>query len=271
MAERDRDIWAGELALGPLDGDERRAAEALRARDREFAHLVELWERRLAPLGEALEPVAPPDTLWERIGAVLARNGDRPQSTKVAQDGDVAARLAELARRERLWRRMSLASAALTIALAVLVFATIGPPWPFGQGGVRPRSIGSEQTAGGSHISDHRPYVALLMGKDGRPAYLITVTVDPPRMRVRNLGTRPPPKMAHELWLVPKEKGQPALTLGIIGPKREDVLAMPRDRMPDKITPGTQLAVSLEPEGGAPSGRSMGPILFAGELLPAMP
>lgn len=58
----------------------------------------------------------------------------------------------------------------------------------------------------------------------------------------------------YELWLIPE--GEAAISMGLV---REGDLTIPLDTLP----PGTTLAVTLEPEGGSPTGVATGPILVA--------
>ena len=70
-AYNERDGLAAEYVLGTLEAVARREAEALAARDPAFAELVAEWERRLAPLAEDIQPVAPPTGLLARIENIL--------------------------------------------------------------------------------------------------------------------------------------------------------------------------------------------------------
>lgn len=58
----------------------------------------------------------------------------------------------------------------------------------------------------------------------------------------------------YELWLIPE--GQGAVSIGLV---RDETLTIPLDALPE----GTTLAVTLEPEGGSPTGTATGPILVA--------
>ena len=63
---------AAEYALGTLRG---RARERMRRRlreDDELARAVAAWEARLAPMTQAVRPVAPPARVWRRIENQLA-------------------------------------------------------------------------------------------------------------------------------------------------------------------------------------------------------
>ena len=70
-AYNERDGLAAEYVLGTLEAVARREAEALAARNPAFAELVAEWERRLAPLAEDIQAVAPPAGLLARIENIL--------------------------------------------------------------------------------------------------------------------------------------------------------------------------------------------------------
>ncbi|MDI3336879.1 anti-sigma factor [Defluviimonas aestuarii] len=63
----DDDVLAAEYVLHLLDDDERRAFEARLATDRELQVRVWSWEKRLSPLSDAIEVVAPSKTLRSRV------------------------------------------------------------------------------------------------------------------------------------------------------------------------------------------------------------
>ena len=69
-----RDKLAAEYALGTLRG---RARERMRRRlrdDAELARAVAGWEARLAPMMQAVRPVAPPARVWRKIEKDLQFN-----------------------------------------------------------------------------------------------------------------------------------------------------------------------------------------------------
>lgn len=63
-----------------------------------------------------------------------------------------------------------------------------------------------------------------------------------------------------ELWALPP--GQPAQSLGLVAPTGMTTL-----RLPQGLTGVPQLAVTLEPPGGAPGGKATGPILMSGKVV----
>jgi anti-sigma-K factor RskA len=61
------------------------------------------------------------------------------------------------------------------------------------------------------------------------------------------------------------------MTLGLVGTGAYAMMDAPAEIDRNMLEKGVQLAVSLEPEGGSPAGKSMGPIMFAGLLMKQTP
>ena len=68
----DIDGLAAEYVLGTLDGAERAEVAARRQREDDLDTAIGAWERRLAPLAEAVSPVRPTAGLFQEIEARLA-------------------------------------------------------------------------------------------------------------------------------------------------------------------------------------------------------
>jgi anti-sigma-K factor RskA len=105
----DRDLLAGEFALGVLEGGDLEEAERLMATDPDFARAVDRWRERLNPLARLTAPVTPPADLWRRIEASIGGN------------------VVPL-RRIRTWQAATLASLAVAASLAA--FMLIRQPEP---------------------------------------------------------------------------------------------------------------------------------------------
>ena len=105
----DRDLLAGEFALGVLEGDDLMETERLMVTDPSFAQAVDAWRERLNQLSHLPKPMPPPADLWRRIEASTGAN--------VIQ-----------LRRVRVWQVSTLASLALAASLAA--FMLIRPPEP---------------------------------------------------------------------------------------------------------------------------------------------
>ena len=66
-----------------------------------------------------------------------------------------------------------------------------------------------------------------------------------------------------ELWLIPK--GEKPHSLGLIDPNRPLKVEVPKELL-DRVNADAILAVSLEPEGGSPTGQPTGPVIANGKL-----
>ena len=231
--DEEREGLAAEFVLGTLSAAER-ADMAFRLRaDPELKRAVESWEARLSPLNETAAPVDPPHGLQERI--------DRRIAELSSGGGEVVL----LHRQLRGWQTVSLVTGAVAAALAA--FIVIRPPAPGGPGGA------SSQ------------YVAVLQSEGPGPAFIAAVDLDRGLISVRRVEARGQSGKSFELWAVGGGREKPE-SLGII----EDSLKTPVARLrPDAgmDIASTVFAVSLEPQGGSPTGQPTGPVLFTGKLV----
>lgn len=226
----DREGLAAEYALGTLDGSERAAVEREMAKDAALARMIEDWERRLAPLALALEPVAAPAHLRARVLAA------------VADGAGGAAAIVDLRRRASRWRGVAIGALAIAAALAaVILFRPLLAP----QGG---------------------RYVAVLQSDGPGPAFLASVDLGQGTISVRPVSATTPAGKSYELWAVGAGRDKPQ-SLGVIAAD----FRIPANRL-GKIDgaslTATIFAVSLEPQGGSPTGQPTGPVLFTGKLVP---
>lgn len=243
MTELDREDLAAGYALGFLDATDRATAERLVRDDPDFADLVAGWETRLAPLSEALEPIDPSADLRDRIFAALPAE-PAPATLNL---GGLKAELEKLRSRLAFWR-----FSAIGGSLAALLLAAV---W---LGGL----LGTDATA--------ERYVAMLNSQQGETGFLVTVDANAAKLLIRSLGASPPKSKAYELWLM-KDDGSVPKTLGIVQPGRFVTLDMASDMPVEDWEAGPKLAISLEPPEGAPSGRAMGPIVYAGSVIRQTP
>jgi len=226
------DEWlAAEYALGVLARDERARAEARMARDAAFSRLVEDWQSALAPMAGELSEVAPPPQVWDRIAASL------PATPAAGRDVSRPGLWQSLL----LWRGLAAASAALAIAcLGLFVY-------------------------GGGFSGSPRAPAPLLASIDGGGHRHFIATVDPSHGQVAVVpaafaadATRVP-----ELWLIPAD-GKPR-PLGLLSATQPVTIVIPAALVPH-ATSDAVLAVSLEPQGGSPTGQPTGPVVATGKL-----
>ncbi|GAB4234284.1 MAG: anti-sigma factor [Methyloligellaceae bacterium] len=259
MARRNPDILAAEYVLGTLSPKEREQAQKKRERDKSFDDAVRAWEKRLGTLAETVPAVAPPPSLWRRIADEA---GLKAEARAVAEESAASSgwrelvaahvddQIAALQRSLALWRAAAVGAAASAAAIALLWFAGLEPPM------VEPPM----QTQ----------YVAMLKGDEGHMGFLVTLEPGKKRMMIRSMGAKPPESKAYELWLIKPDGSVPA-TLGIVPAGDFMVMDVPEQLETAQLSEGSKLAISLESEKGAPSGRSMGPVVFAGELMKLTP
>jgi anti-sigma-K factor RskA len=251
-SDDDRDVLAAEYVLGTLDAAEREHAKALLRADASFATLVRDWERRLNELHAGVEPVEPPLQLFERIRQRLA-GAELPGAQVVALD--------EMRRRVARWRNFGTAMAALAAALvALLVTSAMRPDLVPGR--LRPAAEVAQTPAAGR-------LVAVLQQDAASPAFILTVDVDKRTMTVRRVAAQEPAGKSYELWLVSKQFPKPR-SLGLVGAREFTVGTALAAYQPETISDATY-AISLEPEGGSPTGEPTGAVLWGGKLIEALP
>ncbi len=229
MAElEDREGQAAEYVLGTLDPNERRDFEAAMAADTSLRELVEGWERLLAPLALALEPVSVPTHVRHRILAAIA---------PLAAPGTAL----HFERKAKLWRGLAIGAwAAAAVLAGVLIFR---PPLTPGAG----------------------RFVAVLQSDGQSTAFLASVDLANGTISVRPVSATLPEGKSYELWALGAGREKPQ-SLGIL---RADfrVPASKLERLERPALSETVFAISLEPEGGSPTGQPTGPVLFTGKLV----
>jgi anti-sigma-K factor RskA len=238
--DEDREILAGEYALGTLDASERAQAERMIASDPGFAARVAYWERRLSLLAESVESVEPPELVWQNILASL------PGPAMLAGTPSGSAEIVYLTRKLNRWRTATYVAGALAASLLVFIgIREVTEPAP-----------------------DLGRYVAVLQADKVSPGFLLTVDLKTKDFTVRRVGAEVPADRSFELWLVHDKFPQPR-SLGLIGDHeftRSQLAAFD----PQIINEATY-AVTVEPPGGSPTGVATGPIVYAGKLIEAVP
>ena len=229
----EREHLAAEYALGLLEGAELLEARGLMASDPAFAQLAQAWEERFAPLFAEYGDEQPPAALRARVLAAL--------------DEDGGADVSLLRRRLGFWKGAAAAASALAASLALVIAydATRQPP-------VSPTAPAVAPTMVASVVSEDS---GMLLSASWQPeARSLTLTPG---------NVRSPSGRAHELWIIPGD-GTPR-SLGVIeesGPRRLTVPAA----LAGHFARGATLAVSVEPEGGSPTGAPTGPVVATGAL-----
>jgi anti-sigma-K factor RskA len=243
LTAEERDLLAAELAMGLLDGEERREADALAARDHDFRATVARWTAHLAPMLGEVDPVDPPAAAWSGIESRIA-----PTTSNDAAGSNAApSNVVQLRRKMNLWRGYSLAATAIAASLALILVARPGPP----------------------PAPAVTPTLVAMMQSDVGPARLVA-TYDPASRRLivaAAAGMAPAAGHAHELWLIPAAGGKPH-PMGIVSAVAPNKMDVPMPMAGD-VREGATFAISVEPPSGSPTGTPTGPVIASGKLTRA--
>jgi anti-sigma-K factor RskA len=236
--DEERDGLAAEYVLGTLDAAERASVERRLRVDVQLARAVAAWERRLEPLLDTIEPVEPPHDALALIHARI----DADSEPAAPQDSPTA-EIVHLRRRVRNWRIATIAASAVAATLALFI-------------GLYDTPVVTEER-----------FVAVLEGDDRNPAFVAAVNVKDKSIMVIQVGgdLTPTPGHSHELWALGGGRDAPQ-SLGLL----DTSASIPADKL-GQLDPSTlettSFAVSLEPEGGSPTGQPTGPVMFSGKLV----
>ncbi len=178
--------------------------------------LREAWDERLAPLTARVPAASPPDDMFARIEAAIAG-----ETSAAAQDNIVE--LSEMRRRASRWKAIAGAAMALAAALALYIAVPIISP------------------------AEAPKYVAVVTADDGGQAGLIIQVDTGTGIATVIPVTAPPPGQSYEMWHLPEGATRP-VSLGLLP---QNAIA----RTTIKTKPGELFAISLEQEGGSPTGQ----------------
>ena len=147
----------------------------------------------------------------------------------------------DLAKRISFWRGVSLVASAIAAALAIFILFKPAP----------------EVVPGN--------YVAVLQPEGPGAAFVASINVKDGTISVKRLGSQAEAGKTYELWAVGGGREKPQ-SLGVI----DASLKIPASQL-GKVDPATLnetiFAVSLEPQGGSPTGVPTGPVLYTGKLV----
>lgn len=230
MSPHDRNedlLLAGEYVLGLLDGADLDHFERRLAREFSLRSDVAYWQDRFSDLDRGIVPADVSPVLWSRIEAQLGARA----TGKAAGPGFAERLWSSLG----FWRGASFAGALASLVLAISVGLLAGRATPAPQ------------------------IVAVMLTPDGVPGAIAEVFHDG-RISVVPIHDFPVPQgKTLQVWtLFDKEKGP--ISVGLIERTRHALFH--RSDLPA----GQQqlYEITLEPEGGSPTGRPTGPVLVKG-------
>lgn len=252
MSAQERKLDAAEYVIGTLSPVERTAFEASIESDTSTKDDVQFWERVFGSLNASVSPEAPAPDVWDRIeealpdiegGELLMTKADQPTAkTAVAANDNV---LAGVLKSRRRWRFGAIAATLAAIGLGTYIYtndlASPGAP--------------EQQQA---QVLDGKGYVAVVNANGDQPSLIINIDGETGLVTVRSTGVSRPEGKSLELWYVPE--GEKAISVGLVGESGIDLKDL-------TAKSGDLLAISLEPQGGSPTGTATGPVIYTGKLV----
>ena len=262
---------AAEYVLGTLDPDERDDARSRIASDFSFAALVHYWERWLGELHALTGDVEPPAAVWDAIKAKLVtaapsaemRLPDMEPPAPAPATGDVI----ELRARLTHWRNLTALAGSLAATLLLFVVMQITAPGLL-PSRLRPKPEAAAPTVAVTQAASPARLVAVLQREATSPAFILTVDLANRILTVRRVSAPREPGKSYELWLISSKYPAPR-SLGLIGTGDFTQSSDPAFDDPASIGDAT-FAVSLEPEGGSPTGAPSN-VIFLGKPVESIP
>ena len=230
------EMLAAEYVLGTLDDEARRAVADRRERDPALDQAISAWESDLSPWLDDYANVSPPHDLRDEI---LQRISEKRSAAERSSKGSDAGRL-----RTQLawWRTAALAGYGLAAILAAVILTR--PPSP----------------------SPTARFVAVFQSNDEQPAFVMSVDLETREIVIRPVTAKPVQGKTYQLWIASDRLGGEPKSLGLLDdasrPIRKE-LQYPADLLQEAT-----FGISLEPEGGSPTGRPTGKALH-GRLIPS--
>jgi anti-sigma-K factor RskA len=244
LSDRDeRAVACAEFVLGTLEEVDRSRLLAAMEGDESLQREIAFWQDRLLSLYKDIAPIEPTANVWRQIDAAL---NQEPVSDSVASPFVPSATVvgASAARRKDntpLWQRLGfwqgLSGLAVAFALVLSLTFVMRTGDPSGS-----------------------TFVAVLQTADREAAWIVKVGTSGP-VRIEPLSDRGaiPQGKTWELWTKGKDATAPT-SLGLIGTGPMEIA---REALP-YLDEDQLFEVSLEPEGGSPTGRPTGPVLSIG-------
>lgn len=233
VTEGECDQLACDYAMGLLDAAAMEVCTARLHDDTLFAASVEAWRRRLGELDVTAPEIALEPSLWTRIESSL---GAPKVATRKTSQQRMGERLAAGWSSVVWWRSFGLAAAAASLLLAI------------GLGYIAQRAAQAPVL------------VAVLLSDERHPAGLVNVFRDGRTDFVALQAIRAPEGKSLQLWTL-WDRARGPVSVGLMQELHNAALRL--DGLPG-TTADQLFEVTLEPEGGSPTGRPTGPILMKG-------
>ena len=256
----EQNLLLGEHALGLLDPEREAEVRAWIERDDNAARMALRWQQHWLSVSDRLPPEPPSDSLWKRIDASLVRlkqsSATRDDAARHDADQTSASTKAPWLLR---WLGGGL-GLGLGAGLALALVMQMGPFSPSA-----PLEGTSPEVATQTPDGDAQRMVAILQTLEdpGTPTWVANVTPSGGLQLTPKVSIERPTDRAIELWTLTDPQEGPR-SLGLVDPIAGIELSAEQI---GSMSPGQLLEMTLEPEGGSPTGKPTGKILAIGRLV----
>jgi len=230
----DDDLRYAEYVLGVLDAYARAAVEQEIQDSAQAAAAVAQWQRRLMPFADEVVASTPAPYVWARIQDALQLAAPAPSRPRPRLWDNL-----------RLWRWLGLGASVVAAASVAILL-------------VQPRQLATPAASQAGYL------VAAIEQDNGITGW--TATMDLPHARMIVVPATPvafAPGRTPELWLIPA--GGKPISLGVIARDKPTSIALRADLLA-RLDATALLAVSVEPDGGSPTGQPTGPVVAKGTV-----
>jgi anti-sigma-K factor RskA len=239
-----RRMLAAEYVLGTLHGAARRRFERLARADAALRAEQYFWESHLGRLATVVNPVTPAPTVWISLQRRIGSGNTVPLRRPVKEQPKAVPMW-------RIWAGM--AAAAAVVAVVML-----------SQRGTLPEAPGGPQVAQQAPAPAAPAYVAQLKVPDSTMQWTVSLSPERGQMTVAAAGDYPQlGQHSMELWWI---SPQGPVAIGLLPVQGKGSMPLPKELTAQG---GITLAVSLEPQGGSPTGKPTGPVLTSGPATQA--
>ncbi|MGY3726693.1 MULTISPECIES: anti-sigma factor [Cobetia] len=250
---QEQNLLLGEHTLGLLDPEREAEVRAWIERDDEAARMALRWQQHWLSVSDRLPPEPASDSLWKRIDASLTR---LKQTTTPANDtGGAPAPQAPW-----LWRWLGGGlGLGLGAGLALALAMQVGPFAP------QSPQDGTPPVANEVPESSAQRMVAVLQTLEdpATPTWVASVTAGGGLQLTPKVTIERPTDRAIELWTLTDPAEGPR-SLGLVDPVAGIELSAEQI---GRMSPGQLLEMTLEPNGGSPTGKPTGKVLAIGRLV----
>jgi anti-sigma-K factor RskA len=236
----EKEALAAEYVLGTLDKNEREQVDAALKSDAELAQLIDDWERRLSPLVASIDNMIPSAELFTLIEARLNKAQISAQYSTTTIPGELLVLRQKVAR----WRAAAIATATLAAGLTGFILLR-GP----------------------TALPQPQQFVAVFQQDDQQPVFLMAVNLETRQLLVRPISAEGHPGKTYQLWIKSDKIGPAPQSLGLVSSTTQPTQKQLTNYDPAILQTAT-FGISLEPEGGSPTGLPTGPAIH-GKLYPS--